>query len=78
MNLSGEIGPRTGCCQRTSASKPQNLLAGGADDRLVGDRQLAALERLAQVVLEHLPVARFAVHRRLVEAVLAAPGALAA
>ena len=38
--------------------------------------ELAALDRLAQVVLEHLALGRFAVHRRLVEAMLAAAGSL--
>ena len=53
-----------------------NFLAGGADDRLIMDRQLAALDRLAKVVLEQLAFRRFAVHRWLVEAVLAAAGGL--
>ena len=53
-----------------------DILAGGADDRLVGDPQLAAVERLAQVVLQHLPVRGLGVHRLFVEAMLAAPGRL--
>ena len=56
--------------------EPGDLLAGGADDRLVMDRQLAALDRLAKIVLEQLALGRLAVHRRFVEAVLAAAGGL--
>ena len=53
-----------------------DFLAGDTDDRLIGDRQLAALDRLAKIVFEHLPIAEVAVHRRLVEAMLATAGTL--
>ncbi len=42
------------------------------DDRLIGDPQLALVDRLAKVVLEHLAVRCLRVHGLLVEAVLAA------
>jgi hypothetical protein len=42
------------------------------------DRELAPLDGLAQVVFEQLTLGRFAVHRRLIEAVLAASRAFAA
>jgi hypothetical protein len=51
--------------------EPANFLAGGADDRLVGDPQLAALDRLPKIVFEHLAVGQVAVHRRFVETMLA-------
>ena len=56
--------------------EPGDLLAGGADDRLVMDRQFAALDRLAEVVFKQLALGRLAVHRRLVKAVFAATGCL--
>src|SRR5205085_10896194 len=54
--------------------EPRHLLAGRSNDRLVVDSELAALDRLAKVILEHLAFSRLTVHRRLVEAMLAAPG----
>ena len=50
-----------------------DIFARRANNRLVGNAELAALERLAQVILEDLAVRRLAVHRRYIEAMLAAP-----
>ena len=76
MNLSGEIGPAGRVVPADQRLEAGDLLARGADDRLIGDPQLAAVDRLAKVVFEHLAVGRLAVHRRLVEAMLAAAGGL--
>ena len=49
--------PRTGCCQRTSASKPTISPVSQVDRGLVVQRQLVALQRAAQVGLELEPLA---------------------
>ena len=72
MNLAGEIGPRVGWLPADQRFEARDLLACGVDDRLVVNRELAALDRLAEVVFEDLALGRLAVHRRLVEAMLAA------
>ena len=56
--------------------EPGQILARGAHDRLECDPQFAAVERLAKVVVEHLAIGRLAVHRGLVEHMLAASGGL--
>ena len=56
--------------------EPRQILARGADDRLERDPQFVAIERLAEIVVEHLAIRRLAVHRGLVEHMLAAPGGL--
>ena len=53
-----------------------DVLPACLDDRLIGDPQFAFVDRLPQVVLQHLAVGGFAVHRRLEEAMLAAACAL--
>ena len=49
MNSTGDTTPRCGCIQRSSASAPQGLRRREVELRLVGERELAALERVAQV-----------------------------
>ena len=58
MNMSGEIDPRVGWCQRTSASKPEISSLRALTIGWYCELQLAARDRLAQVGLEHLPVLR--------------------
>ena len=53
-----------------------NFLFGGSNDRLVFDGEFAPLDRLAEVIFKDLTFRRFAVHRGLIDAVLAASGAL--
>ena len=48
MNAQGEIGPRVGCVQRSSASTPTGDARAEVDDRLVGQGELVALDRLSQ------------------------------
>ncbi len=50
-NSSGSISPRSGCCQRTSASAPTQRASRKRHDRLEEQQELAALERAVQVVL---------------------------
>ena len=45
MNSAGATSPRSGCCQRTSASAPTQRAVGERDDRLEEEPELAALER---------------------------------
>ena len=56
-------GPRSGCCQRTSASTATAAPVSSVDDRLVDEPQLVALERAAQALLDLQPVAQPAAHR---------------
>ena len=72
MNLAGEIGAARRMLPADQRLEAGNLLARGADDRLIVHRQLAAFDRLAKVVFEQLALGRLAVHRGLVEAMLAA------
>ena len=51
MNSAGAMSPRSGCCQRTSASAPTQRASDEADDRLEEEPELAALERAVQRVL---------------------------
>ena len=51
MNSSGEIRPRSGCSQRTSASVETGSAGGEVDHRLVPGLELAAVERAAQLGL---------------------------
>ena len=74
MNDSGGTRPRTGCCQRTSASKPTIRSVVEVDQRLVVDAQLAALDRAPEVVLHVDPVHRLVGHRRLEQRRSAADG----
>src|SRR4051812_44509811 len=53
-----------------------HVLTRGVDDRLVMNCELAALDRLTEIVFEDLTLGRLAVHRRLVQAVLATSSAL--
>ena len=54
----------------------RDFLARRAHDRLIRHPQLVPLDRLAQIVLEQLPLRRLAVHGRLVKPVFAASGTL--
>ena len=49
MNSAGDTRPRSGCCQRSSASAPQDRAAREVDLRLVVQLELVALERAAQL-----------------------------
>ena len=49
MNAAGSRSPRSGCCQRTSASTDVMPPVWQVDDRLVVDDELAASDRAAQV-----------------------------
>ena len=55
MNSPGASRPRSGCCQRTSASTPTIAAGREVDDRLVVQPQLVVLERAAQLVLGAQP-----------------------
>ena len=70
----GRARPRSGWCQRASASTPTVAPVVEVDDRLVVGHQLAAGERLAQLGLEPEPLDGAGVHVVLVglEAALAA------
>ncbi len=51
-NSDGGTRPRDGCCQRTSASTKCSPLAGQRHLRLVHERELVVVDRLAQVAHE--------------------------
>src|SRR5690348_16379266 len=59
--------------ERLEAGK---LFARGANDRLIVNRKLAAIDRLSEIVLEDLPFGGFAMHRRLIKPMLATAGGL--
>src|SRR5438045_9500655 len=50
-----------------------DFFSGCAHDRLIMNGQLASVDRLAKIVFEQLTLGRLAVHRRLIETMLAAP-----
>ena len=75
MNSIGRSSPRSGCCQRTSASTARTAPLAEVHDRLVEDPQLVALERPAQLVLGAQP-AQDALAQHVVEELVAAAAAL--
>ena len=72
-----ELGRRNGSARRMlpadESLESGDLFSRGTDDRLVMNRELAALDRLPEIVFKQLALGGLAVHRRLVETVLAAP-----
>ncbi len=74
MNSSGEISPRSGWRQRSSASKPHDLAVGEPHDRLVVQLQLARVDRALQVRAQLEPSEHVRVHRGLEQAVAALAG----
>ena len=68
MNSPGGTRPRSGWCQRTSASTPDRSLVAELDLRLVVQLELVAGEREAQVALERLARLQPRVHAGLEEA----------
>ena len=77
MKSTGATMPRSGWCQRSSASKPRTAGLLEIDDRLVVELELALGERLAEIELERAARLHARVHVRLEEAVDAAASALA-
>ena len=67
MKSRGEISPRVGCCQRTSASQPCTCLRLHVDDGLELDPQLRGLERMEEVGSQLHAGERRRVHLRLEE-----------
>ena len=63
MNDPGGTRPRSGCSQRTSASKPSMRASAERDQRLVVQAQLVALDAAAQRGLEREAVADVLAHR---------------
>ena len=62
MNSAGDSRPRAGWFQRSRASTPTTLPARKVDDRLIVDLELAAVARVAQLVLELAARLRRRVH----------------
>ena len=75
MNSPAATRPRSGCCQRDERLEPRHPPGGELDLRLVGDTQLAFVERRAQLGLELLPLRR-ACPQRLPEHLVAGAAAL--
>ena len=78
MNSAGEIMPRSGWRQRSSASQPVTSSLREIDQRLVVDFEAAIDQRLAQILLHGEPRLGAGVHRRLEEAMGAASVGLGA
>src|SRR5947209_9822995 len=72
-----ELGRRNGPARRMLPAdecfESGDLFSRGTDDRLVMNGKLTALDGLPEIIFKQLPLGGFAVHRRLVETVLAAP-----
>ena len=75
MKSSGWTMPRSGCCQRISASTPVGLMSPQVERRLVGEQELLVRERFAQVHLEFHAVLDRVLHAGLEHdvAILAVP-----
>ena len=69
MNSAGEIMPRSGWRQRSSASQPVTSSLREIDQRLVVDLEAAVHQRLAQIPLQGEPRLGAGIHRRLEEAI---------
>ena len=78
MNSAGEIMPRSGWCQRSSASQPVILLSREVDQRLVVHLEPAVGDRLAQIHLQRAARLHARVHLRFEEAIGSASGGLGA
>ena len=76
MNSAGEIMPRSGWRQRSSASQPVDLVAAKIDQRLVVDLEAAVDQRLPQILLHGEPRLGAGIHGRLEEAMGAAAAGL--
>ena len=64
MKSPGGTRPRSGCCQRTSASTPGEPAGLEVDDRLVAEVELVALDGVLEVHRHLVPVADGLVHAR--------------
>ena len=71
MNWSGPMSPRSGCRQRTSASRPGDRAVVEADDRLVVQLELVGGDRALEVGAQLEALEHALVHRRLEQPVAA-------